>query len=437
MTVIMGFFLLLALGTLLLLLPFSNTHSGLTPLTTALFTAASAVTVTGLVVVDTPVYWSLAGQSIIWVLILVGGMGWMTVAGFMLIILGHRITLPQRLALREPLGITQIGGVLRTIRNMMITFLLLQLLGGALLTLRFRDAFQWDWPTAVWQGAFHAVSAFSNAGFTIMPQSDSLSRSAGDPLVLTIMGVLIMLGGLSYPVIADTVRNRRFGRFSLDTKIVLTGSVLLWLLGALVIFTFEYGQPQTLGPMDPANKLLNAAFHSVSARSGGFSSIPVGAMAPAAAFFVMGLMFLGSASASVGGGIRLNTLGVLVSTVGASLSGRGQVTAFGREISADQVQRATAVVLMAALFVFVGAFVLTLTEDALVFIDLLFETVSAVGTVGLSRGVTPDLSVFGKLLIIAAMALGRMGPLVLALSLIDREQRPPLYRNVHERVKIG
>ena len=151
----------------------------------------------------------------------------------------------------------------------------------------------------------------------------------------------------------------------------------------------------------------------------------------------MGLMFIGSASASVGGGIRLNTLGVLVATVAASLVGRSQVNAFGRELAQNQVQRAIAVTTLAGLAVFVGAFILTLTDPSLQFIDLIFEVVSAVGTVGLSRGITPELSIIGKLLIIGAMALGRMGPLVLALSLIHREQRPPLYRNARERVKIG
>ena len=428
---------LLALGTALLLLPFSNTQGSLTPFMTALFTAASAVTVTGLVVADTAVYWSPLGQAIIWVLILAGGMGWMTVAGFTLIILGQRITLPQRLALREPLGTTQIGGVLRTVRNMMITFLLLQAAGGVILTLRFQSAFHWEWPKALWQGFFHAVAGFTNAGFTIMPGSASLSRFSDDTLVLGVMGLLIMLGGLSYPVMADLMKTRRFGRYSLDTKIVLTGSVALWLLGALVIFAFEYAKSETLGPMGAGDKLLNAAFHSISARSGGFSTVPIGALTSATAFFIMGLMFIGSASASVGGGIRLNTLGVLVATVAASLVGRSQVNAFGRELAQNQVQRAIAVTTLAGLAVFVGAFILTLTDPGLKFIDLIFEVVSAVGTVGLSRGITPELSVIGKLLIIGAMALGRMGPLVLALSLIHREQRPPLYRNARERVKIG
>jgi trk system potassium uptake protein TrkH len=432
-----GFLLLIALGTLLLLLPASNQQDGFTPLLTALFTAASAVTVTGLVVVESATYWSPLGQAVLWVLILVGGMGWLTLAGFLLVILGQRITLPQRLALREPLGTAQIGEVIRLVRNTMLSFMAFQMVGAVLLTLHFHDLFTWSWPKALGQGLFHAVSGFTNAGFTILPDSVSLSLFSGDLTVLTVMGLLILLGGLSFPVMADMLRLRRFSRFSLDTKIVLVGSVALWLLGALVIFAFESSEPRTLGLIGVLDQVVNAAFHSISARSGGFSTVDVGAMVPATAFFVTGLMFVGSASASVGGGIRLNTLGVLVATVSAALRGRRNITLFRREVAQDQVHRAIAVVTVAGAFVFLLAFVLTFTESHQEFIDLFFEVVSAIGTVGLSRGVTPELTAVGKLLIISAMALGRMGPLMLALALAQREQAVPLYRNPRERVKIG
>ena len=435
LSVLFGFLLLMAVGTVLLLLPVSNQQDGFTPILTALFTAASAVTVTGLVVVESATYWSRVGQAVLWVLILVGGMGWLTLAGFLLVILGQRITLPQRLALREPMGTTQIGGVIRLVRNTMLSFLALQIVGAALLTLHFHDLFAWSWPKALGQGLFHAVSGFTNAGFTILPDSTSLSLFSGDLTVLTVMGLLILLGGLSFPVMADVVRLRRFSRFSLDTKIVLVGSMALWFLGALVIFAFE--STETLGPLGVLDQVVNAVFHSISARSGGFSTVEVGAMVPATAVFVTGLMFVGSASASVGGGIRLNTLGVLIATVAASLRGQRNITLFQREVVQDQVHRAIAVASFTGVFVFLLAFVLTFTESHQEFIDLFFEAVSAVGTVGLSRGVTPELSGVGKLLIISAMVLGRMGPLMLALALVQREQAIPLYRNPRERVKIG
>ena len=437
-TVLYGITVLLVLGTILLLLPISNSQGSVTPFMDAFFTATSAVTVTGLVVQDTPEYWSTVGQAFILALILIGGMGWMTMAGFLLVILRQRITLPQRLALRETVGSGQIGNVIGMLRIMVLTFLVLQIVGGALLTLQFRDTFDWSWSKALWQGSFHAVSGFNNAGFTILPGSASLSAFSSDVLVLGVMGFLIVLGGLSFPVMADLLRIRRFSRFTLDTKIVVTASLFLWLLGAVVIFALEYNEPDTLGPMGVGDKFLNAMFHSVSARAAGFSSMPVSMMASATAFFIIGLMFVGTASASVGGGIRLNTLGVLVATVLASVRARDHVIAFGRELSPEQVHRAIAVAALALIFVGFVVFILTFTEEGQnLFIDLFFETVSALGTVGLSRGITPELSVPGELLIIASMLLGRLGPLMLALSLARRELHPPLYRYARERVNIG
>jgi trk system potassium uptake protein TrkH len=435
--VIYGFLLLLGLGTGLLLLPFSTAQGLVPPFLTAMFTAASAITVTGLTVEDTATFWSPVGQAVILALIIIGGMGWMTLAGFLLVVLGQRITLPQRLALREPLGQARIGGVIRVLRSMILTFLGLQAVGGVLLAMRLRETRGWEWPQALWQGLFQAVAAFNNSGFAILPDSASLSFLSKDAIALGIIGGLIILGGLSYPVLADLVRTRRFARFSLDTKIVLVGSVLLWLMGTLVVFAFEYNTPETLGPMGFQEKLLNAAFLSVSSRTAGFSTMNIGALAASTAFFIMALMAIGTASASTGGGIRLNTMGVLIASVWVTLRGQGHVTAFGREIPADQVQRAITVAMLAVGFVFLVAFVLTLADPGKLFIDLLFETISAFGTVGLSLGVTPELSTFGKLLIILAMALGRAGPLMLALALASREQRAPLYRNIQERVKIG
>jgi trk system potassium uptake protein TrkH len=429
---------LVSLGAALLLFPFANTTGEWTPFMDALFTATSAVTVTGLVVVDTPVYWSFAGQAVIWALILVGGLGWMTLAGFILILVGHRITLPQRLAFQESVGAAQIGGVLRLIRNLMVTALAFQLVGGIVLAVRFRQVFEWGWAEAAWHGIFQSVSGFNNAGFTTVRDSSSLGAFAGDPLVLGVMAVLIVLGGLSFAVIADLARVRRFSRFSLDSKIVLVSSGALWLLGVAVVFAFEYGNEQTLGPMSVPVKLMNATFQSITTRAAGFSTISFGLVAPATAFFVMALMIIGTASASAGGGIRLNTLGVLVATIVASIRGREQISAFGREIAPTQLHRAVGVTTMAATLVFLVAFVLTFIEgDEARFINLLFEAVSAVGTVGLSTGITPDLGIVGKLLIIVTMVVGRIGPLTLALTLMPREQKPALYRYARERVRIG
>ncbi|MDE2802158.1 MAG: Trk family potassium uptake protein, partial [Chloroflexota bacterium] len=385
-----------------------------------------------------PTHWSFAGQAIIWLLILVGGLGWMTMAGFIYILLGQRITLPQRMAFREGLGDTRIGGILRAIRNLMVTALALQLVGGVILTINFAASLDMSLPEAAWHGVFQAVSGFNNAGFTTLPDSQSLSAFREDLVTLGVMAFLIMLGGLSFAVISDLVRVRRFSRFSLDTKIIVVASVALWALGALVVFGFEYDRPETLGAMPLGQKVVHAAFESITARAAGFSTINTGVLNSATIFFIMGLMFIGTASASAGGGIRLNTLGVVVATIVASIRGQDHVTAFGREVSPFQVHRAIAVTILGFLLVFVVAFILTGTESGHEsFINLLFEVFSAVGTVGLSTGITPDLSVVGQLMIIVTMVVGRIGPLALGLALVHHEGRSPLYRYPTERVRIG
>ena len=425
-TVLYGFALLIAIGTLLLVLPYSSADGSYTDFADALFTATSAVTVTGLIVTDTPVYWSTTGHAIILALILIGGTGWLTLAGFLLILLGQRLTLQQRLALRNSLGTPHLGGVVRLLQRIMLTFLGLQILGGIALSLRFRDTFEWGWSQALWQGFFHAISGFNNAGFTILDGSQSLSYFASDIVVMGVMGLLIVLGGLSFPVMAEVVRVRRFARLNLDAKLVMTLSLLLWVLGAIVIFAMEYDDPGTLGPLSVGDKVLNAVFQSITARAAGFSSVDIGLLAPSTAFFIIGLMFIGTASASVGGGIRLNTLGVLLAAIWSSFHGREQVTCFGRELSAEQVHRAIAVTAFAFFFVFFVAFVLIFTEESRgQFIDFLFEVVSAIGTVGLSRGVTPTLSIPGEFLIILSMLIGRLGPLMLALMVSQQELHPP------------
>ena len=432
----LGIIILIFSGTILLALPISNTVDGPTPALTALFTATSAVTVTGLVLKESSSYWSSVGQGVILGLIFIGGMGWMTMASFMLLLMRHRVSLSQRMLLREHVGNSHVGQVTSTLRKAVSTFLIFQLLGGTILTLRFHDSFEMGWAQAIWQGYFHAISGFNNAGFTIIPNSQSLSIFYNDYLVIGVITLLIILGGLSFPVISELAKIRNFKFFGLDTKFVVLLSLLLWVLGTLVIFILE-GQ-KVFEPMDTGQKLINSIFHSVSARAGGFSTVDISLFTDTAGFLLIGLMFIGTASASVGGGIRLNTLGVLISSILASIKGKESVTAFRREISPEQTQRAVAVWGLASIFIFLATILLTLTEfGGGDFIDLLFETVSAIGTVGLSRGATSELSSLGQLLIIISMLLGRLGPLMLGVYLADRELHPPLFRYARERVNIG
>ncbi len=429
-----GFAFLITVGTILLLMPFANAQGGFTPFMDAFFTATSAVTVTGLVVQDSALNWSRVGQGIIMFLIFIGGLGFMTSATFLLILIGRRITLADRLLMRESLGVSQLGGLVRLTRNIVLVVLAIQLLGFLFLFLRFYS----EYPPmeAAWQAGFHAVSGFNNAGFVILPESQSVSVFQADVAFLGILAALIILGGISYAVLVDVFRYRRFSRFTLNTKLVLVVSGGLLILGGLVIFLTEYTNPITFGPMSVGSKFLNSFFISVSGRTAGFTTVDFGAMRQHTDFFITGLMFIGGASASTAGGIKVNTFAVILVTLLSTIRGRSNSTAFGREIPQAQVQRALVISAAAAAFVFLVAFLLTFAETDIPFIELLFESVSAFGTVGMTTGLTGFLSNWGELILIFTMFVGRIGPLTLALAMARREEGD-IYRYAQERVTIG
>mgnify|MGYP001233980781 CR=1 FL=1 len=428
-----GFAILIAIGTVLLLLPQSNQSGETTPFLDALFTATSAVTVTGLVVVDTATYWSQFGHAIIMLLILLGGIGIMTSATFLMIIIGQRITLANRLLLRENLGVNQLGGLVELTLKIVSAMILIQLMGFFILLFSLKDEFPIG--TAIWQSAFHAVSGFNNAGFVILPDSNSISSFSNNLGLILPMTLLIIFGALSYSIWVDMFRYRRFSKFTLDSKLVLIFTVLLTLMGSVVLFISEYSNPLTFGEMSFSEKLISSLFHSVSGRTAGFTTVDFGDMEQQSKFFLTGLMFIGGASASTAGGIKINTLAVLLVATFASIRGNTHVNVFGREIPQTQIFRALTILLLGVFMVFMVSFLLTITEG-FPFIDILFEAVSAFGTVGLSTGITSDLSSLGRIIIIGTMFIGRVGPITLGLVLARREETPP-YRFAEERVKIG
>jgi trk system potassium uptake protein TrkH len=450
---IYGFAMLILAGTALLSMPISNVNGEVTPFFDALFTSTSAVTVTGLVVADTGAYWSTAGQGVILGLIFLGGLGFMTGATFLLMLIGRRISLANRLLVRDSLGQVHLGGVVKLVKRIVGTVILIQIVGWAFLWWRLAESH--SGLQRVWQSLFHAISGFNNAGFSILPNSESLSGIHSDVPILLILIVLMVLGGIGYSVMVDIleirqpltgqpltgisklfhVRLRRFSRMTLDTKMVLLMSLVLWLLGLIIILAAEYNNPATLGDMSTLEKVVNGFFQSVSVRTAGFSTIDYSLVEQHTVLFSTGLMFIGGASASTAGGIKITTLAVLLWTVWSSLRGRDSVVAFGREIPVGQVHRALVVVVGAVFSVFVVAFALTLTEG-IPFLAILMEVVSAFGTNGLSTGVTSELSTVGRFIITVAMFLGRIGPLTVALALAQREEIA-LYRYTQERVKIG
>lgn len=428
-----GFVAIIVLGTMLLMLPASSKTGQSTSFVNALFTATSSVCVTGLVVADTGTYWSSFGQGVILVLIQIGGLGFMTSATLLLLMLGRRIGLRERLLIGESMSLTRLGGVVRLVKRIVLFTLLVEGIGTAFFFFRFLS--ETSAGTALWRSVFHAVSAFNNAGFDIFGNFRSLMDYQRDTPVILMTAALVFLGGISFIVMADVFGTRRFTRFSLDTKIVLTATLSLLTLGMIVVLITEYSDPATLGPMSVPSKLLNAFFHSVTTRTAGFATLNMGQIADYLLFFTILLMFVGGVAGSTAGGIKVNTFGMLIATIWSSIRGKQYAGAFGREFKVEQIHRALTMVALSLGLVVVALLVLTIVEE-FNFLDLLFETVSAFGTVGLSTGITGGLSTAGRLIIVATMFAGRLGPLTLTLSLIQR-QEPAMYRYPEDQIRIG
>ena len=435
-----GFAGLITVGTGLLLLPISRASSSSADVITALFTATSAVCVTGLVVVNSADYWSFFGQAVLVAQMAMGGLGIMTAGLVILMAVGRRISLNQRLIVRDTMGGTSLGNVLAMGRYVIIFALVAQAIGFVALFARL--IFDYSFTDALWQSLFHSVSAFNNAGFVIFEDSDSLSRFQDDPILLAIIGLLIVVGALSFPVILDLYRRRRMSRWALDTRLVIFGTVGMWLMGAMVFIVFELTNDRTLGELSTAQQIANGAFQAITARTAGFSTIDFSQTREGTGFLFTFLMFVGGASGSVAGGIKINTVMVLAYAAIASVQGRAHTEVARREIPAEQISRALAIFMLAGVAMLTLTTALAFTERAqldagsFAFMDVVFESISAFGTVGLSRGITPDITDPGKLILTLAMYVGRLGPLTIALGLALHERRP-IYRYAQERVRIG
>lgn len=435
-----GFALLITVGTVLLALPIARGGGGSADLITALFTATSAVCVTGLVVVNSAEYWSSFGQIVLLFLMVFGGLGIMTAGLVMLAAIGRRITLNQRLIVRDTMGTASLGNVITMGRYVIVFALVTQSIGFVILFARL--IFDYSLGEALWQSLFHSVSAFNNAGFVIFEDSDSLSSFQNDPILLATIGLLIVVGALSFPVVLDLYRRRRMSRWSLDTRLVIWGTVGMWLLSALVFIVFELTNDRTLGEMSVAAQVGNGVFQAITSRTAGFSTIDFSQTREGTGFLFTFLMFVGGASGSVAGGIKINTVMVLIYAAVASVQGRAHTEVARRELPAEQVGRALAIFMLAGIAMMTLTTALAFTErakldaGAFAFMDVVFEAVSAFGTVGLSRGITPDVSEPGKVVLTLAMYVGRLGPLTIALGLALHERRAP-YRYAQERVRIG
>jgi trk system potassium uptake protein TrkH len=423
----------IAAGTLVLMLPFASESGTATDPLTALFTATSAACTTGLAVVDTQEHWSLFGEAAIVILMQVGGLGFLVSSTLILLLIGRRLTLHDRLQVREALGEGTLGGVVGLVRRIIVFALVVEAGGAVLLTGHFLAH---EPPlVALWYGIFHTVAAFTNAGFDLLGGFQSLSGHRGEPFLLLVVSVLIILGGISYAVVADVRAERRFARLALDTKLVLVATGALLMVGTAGFLVLEFRNDQTLGAMGPAQALVQSAFFSAAARTAGLASINVGAFREETLFFMMGLMFVGGAAGSTTGGIKVNSLAVLAAAIISASKGRERVVAFGREIPAPVVMRALTAATLAMIVVVNAALILTITERV-AFLPLAFEATSAFSTAGFSTGITPDLTALGKLTLVATMFVGRIGPLALAVALVRREHVTRV-RYPEDSVRIG
>jgi trk system potassium uptake protein len=431
---IYGFAALIGIGTLLLLLPAANNTGEFTSPINALFTAVSAVCVTGMTVVDTATHWSFFGQIVIIVLIQLGGFGFMTSATLFLLAFGRRIGLKEKILISESIGITRLGGIVKVVGLMAGFTLLVEAAGAASYYLHYSQIYPLE--RSIWLSAFQSISSFNNAGFDLSGNFQSMMIYQRDPMMLAVTAVLIIIGGIGFLAVIDLFRAKwSLFRLSLDSKLVLSSTVFLLVFGTAVILVTEFGNPETLGSLPLGDKLLNALFQSVTARTAGFSSINTSFLANYTLFFIALLMFVGGASGSTAGGIKLNNFAMLASTMWSTIRGREHAGAFGREFSVQQINRALTVVLLSLGFVALVVLLLTLTEG-LNFIDLFFETISAFSTTGLSTGITPGLTIGGRIIIIVTMFVGRLGPLTMALALVQG-QRMAKFRYPQETVRTG
>ncbi len=433
--VVAGFAAAVLVGTVLLMLPVSRVGPGDgAPWLTALFTSTSAVCVTGLTTVDTPTYWTGFGQAVILGLIQVGGFGIMTMASLLGLLISHRMGLRSRLTTAAETKSAGIGDVRAVLIGVLKVSVLFESVTALLLTLRF--SFGYDEPIgrAAYLGIFHAVSSFNNAGFALY--TDNLIGFVADPWICVPLAVAVIFGGLGFPVLFELRRHfRRPRHWSLHTKLTVSMTALLLVLGFLFVTASEWNNPATLGALDTPGRVLAGFFHGVQPRTAGFNSLAVGDMEESTWLGTIILMFIGGGSAGTAGGIKVTTFVILFFAIYAEVRGESSVNAFDRQVGSRVVRQALTVALLGVAAVMSGTMLLMeLTDFALG--EVMFEVTSAFATVGLSTGITAELSGPAQFVLICLMFLGRLGPvtLVSALALRDRET---LYQLPEGRPIIG
>lgn len=443
-----GFMFVILIASLLLMLPISSNEGTSTPFINALFTATSAVCVTGLTVVNTLAHWSVFGKAVILICIQIGGLGFMTLVSMIFIMLGRKITLRNRLIMQEALNFNTTAGIVKFTKYIVMGTFLVEGIGALLLSFVFVP--EYGLLKGVVYGIFHSISAFCNAGFDIIGDS-SLTPYRGNTLLNFTIMALIIIGGLGFTVWLDSYNaimhkikakerltwQQAFHKMTVHSRLVWIITVSLLLIGFLFFFFAELKNPATLGGLSFKEKVYTAMFQSVTTRTAGFNTLPLDAMTDASKLMTIILMFIGGSPAGTAGGIKTVTFGVLILCTLSTLKGSDETVIFKRRIPREIIRRALAIIIIAICVIVSMLMVLSFTED-FSFLDILYEVVSATATVGITVGITSSLSFIGKIVIIIAMFIGRLGPITIAVALMIKQgKNKSLIEYPEEKVMVG
>ena len=427
---------LILLGSLLLSMPVACALPGRVSWFDALFTSTSAVCVTGLVVRDTGTVYSTFGHAVLLVLIQMGGLGFMTFATLIFRLMGRTISLRDRMIMRDSLNEDVLGGVVQLVQWVVGSTLCVELAGAAVFAIRMIPMYGVG--RGLFYAVFHSVSAFCNAGFDLFGGGRSLTGFSADGLMCLTAIALVVIGGIGFGALNDILKQRRFKRLRLHTKLVLVSYGALMLASFLLVLALEWDNPATLGPMPVGQKLLNALFQSVTLRTAGFNTYDQQAQRDVTKLICCFMMIIGAAPASTGGGVKVTTLAILILTVRMVARGESSIRVFGRRIESSVIQRTVTIVFIAVALVFVDVCALSILQPEAAFLDLLYECASAMGTVGISAIGSAALRPFARVLIIITMFTGRVGPLTLALLFMKKQGHArELVNYPEEHVMIG
>ncbi|MCC3143904.1 TrkH family potassium uptake protein [Halanaerobium sp. Z-7514] len=424
-----GYFVVILLGSIMLMLPIATTDGQGLNIIDAVFTATSATCVTGLIVVNTKEAFTMFGSTVIMLMIQIGGLGIMSMSTLFAFIIGKKISLKERLIIQEDLNQYQISGMVRLVQYLLGFTFAIEGIGASILFLRLSQ--DHDFFRAVYLSIFHAVSAFNNAGFDLF--GNSLEGFTGDITINFVIMALIILGGIGFGVMLEVYNRVKFKKATLQTKIVIAMTAALLVFGFIVFFALEYNH--TMEGLPFLDKVLSAMFLSVTPRTAGFNTLPTGALRQSSLFLIIFLMFVGASPGSTGGGIKTTTFGVMLITLKNTIVGKEDMEIYNRRLETQIVYKAFTITMLAAALVILMTTLILIIED-FQFIDVLFETVSAFGTVGLSTGITGSLSNISRVLITITMFAGRVGPLTLAVAFGDKV-RKGIYHYPTEKVMVG